>query len=244
MLRRHIRSTLPLFLTLSLTAACGDGEQDPTPDPIEGQDQGTQTRDMNSEAPDQGTTPQEDMSDPGQDMGSPGTEDMENQADMSTEDMSSPEDMGQSEDMSSPEDMGAPPTEVPTEGDALFAWLQAGNYLDYDAESAVHASTGPHGGDVRTFLNKTLYDSLAAGNATHPVGSAAIKELHDAGGVRGWAVEVKIAETGGGGDDWYWYENFSTTDNSNPVADGTGVGLCANCHSGGTDYVLTPWPLQ
>lgn len=221
--------SIPLISIALLLGACGPSGEE-TPDTPDDQDQGQ-------------TTPAEDMttSEP-DDMGT-STPDQG----MATEDMSAPtEDMGTpEEDMATPpEDMGTPMMgDVPTDGDALFTWLQAGSYLEFQAESAVHQSTGPHG-RVRTFFNQTLVDSYNAGNTNHPVGSAAIKELHDANGLDGWAVEVKVADTGSGGDDWYWYEIFSTTSNANPVADGTGVGLCANCHSGGTDYVLTPWPLQ
>src|SRR5689334_142396 len=35
---------------------------------------------------------------------------------------------------------------VPANGAELFPWLQAGNYMGFTAESAKHASTGPHGG--------------------------------------------------------------------------------------------------
>lgn len=138
---------------------------------------------------------------------------------------------------------GGDPDAVPTDADDLFAWLQARNYETFAAESSIHPSTGPHGA-VRTFVNAPLASSMAAGNASHPIGAAAIKELHSGGSLTGWAVEVKVSEAAGDGTDWYWYEVFSTTDGSDPFVDGTGVSLCANCHSGGTDYVLTPWPLQ
>lgn len=130
---------------------------------------------------------------------------------------------------------------VPTDGAALQAWLAAGSYLSWPAESSTHPSTGPHFGNVRTFINPALDASLAAGNATHPVGAAAVKELYgDAGtDVLGYAVEVKVTD-GSDGASWYWYEDF----NGNNFADGTGVGLCTGCHSGGTDFVLVPYPLQ
>ena len=79
------------------------------------------------------------------------------------------------------------------------------------------------------------------------MGSAAIKELYDRDGVLdGWAVEVKIdadSNAGGFGGGWYWYEVLSTDPAEPPVAAGTGVGLCAGCHSGGVDFMTTPFPL-
>jgi hypothetical protein len=134
---------------------------------------------------------------------------------------------------------------VPTSGADLFPWLQANEYAGFTAESGKHASTGPHGGNVRTFLNPILFDALSNGSTNFPVGSAAVKELWGNGTkLLGWAVFVKTQADSAGGNGFYWYENYSTTDASNPVADGNGVGLCSGCHSNGTDYFLTPFPLQ
>ncbi len=132
----------------------------------------------------------------------------------------------------------------PTESQALFTWLAAGSYLDWEAESAIHPSAGPHGGDVRTFVNDTLLGSLADGASSHPAGSASVKELYSAGELRGWATFVKTSDDSAQGDNWFWYENFSVTDASSPVAADFGVGLCVNCHVAGQDFVLTPFPLQ
>ncbi|MEZ4302722.1 MAG: hypothetical protein R3B70_47805 [Polyangiaceae bacterium] len=139
---------------------------------------------------------------------------------------------------------GASDAVPPTDKAALFKWLQDGNYKAYNAESAVHASAGPHGGGVRTFVNDQLEGSLSAGNAAHPMGAAAVKELYSGGTLTGWAASVKTDTDSAGGQGWYWYEIFSTTDGSNTVAAGNGVSLCFNCHSGGDDYVLSPYPLQ
>jgi hypothetical protein len=133
----------------------------------------------------------------------------------------------------------------PTEQNALFQWLKDGSYTGWEAESGPHASTGPHGGDVRTFVNPVLFGSLSAGNTVHPRDAAAVKELYLGGSaVAGWAVELKTADDSAGGQGWYWYELYSATDPSNPVAAGNGVSLCYNCHVSGADYVLTPFPLQ
>jgi hypothetical protein len=133
----------------------------------------------------------------------------------------------------------------PTEQNAIFEWLQAGAYKSWKAETGPHDSTGPHGGKVRTFLNAALFESMSAGNSTHPKGAVAVKELYGSGDtVTGWAAEVKTDDDSAGGQGWYWYEIFSTTDPSGPVAAGNGKSLCYNCHEGGVDYVLTPFPLQ
>jgi hypothetical protein len=135
--------------------------------------------------------------------------------------------------------------DVPTEKDAIFAYLKARKYKDFAAESAAHASAGPHAGGVRVFVNAALDDSLKAKNPAHPKGAAAVKELNViAGEPGGWAVFVKTADDSQGGDEIYWYEILNTSDGSNPPFDGKGIGLCKNCHSGGADFYLSAYPLQ
>ncbi|MCY1006479.1 hypothetical protein OV079_13115 [Nannocystis pusilla] len=136
------------------------------------------------------------------------------------------------------DDDALPPTDS---AEQLEAWLAAGVYESWPAESQIHASAGPHGGNVRTFVNPALAESLATG-ATHPQGAASVKELYGDGTdeIVGYAVMVKLAPDSAGGDGWYWYERLDTT----VYADDIGVNLCTGCHGGGSDYVLTPWPLQ
>jgi hypothetical protein len=129
---------------------------------------------------------------------------------------------------------------VPTDAATLFAFLQASDYRDYPAEPSVHPSSGPHG-QVRSFFHPTLASSLEGDALEHPVGAAVVKELHSGGELSGWAVMVKT-DTGVSADSWYYYEVLSTTDNSSPVANGNGVGLCAGCHASGTDYILSTFP--
>ncbi|MCY1068675.1 hypothetical protein OV090_28305 [Nannocystis sp. RBIL2] len=136
------------------------------------------------------------------------------------------------------DDDALPPTDS---AEQLEAWLAAGVYESWPAESQLHASAGPHGGNVRTFVNPALAESLAA-SGTHPQGAASVKELYGDGTdeIVGYAVMVKLAPDSAGGDGWYWYERLDTT----VYADDIGVNLCTGCHGGGSDYVLTPWPLQ
>src|SRR5688572_16218408 len=51
-------------------------------------------------------------------------------------------------------------TVPPTTDAELQAWLASGGYLTFLPESQVHDSAGPHGGQVRTFINRTLATSL------------------------------------------------------------------------------------
>ncbi|MCB9569789.1 MAG: hypothetical protein H6710_21655 [Myxococcales bacterium] len=138
---------------------------------------------------------------------------------------------------------GVDPDQIPPVDsvDALLAWLEGESYTSWHAESGIHASAGPHGGQVRTFINDALFDSLDQGQSAHPAGATAIKELWGDGQMRiGWAVEVKVQPESAGGNGWYWYEKIDMTEYGGDL----GVGLCTGCHGGGIDYVLTPFPLQ
>ena len=135
---------------------------------------------------------------------------------------------------------GCPGEVVPQTEAELIAWLEGGGYADWTAESGVHASAGPHFGGVRTFVDDCLAGSLDDGANQHPPGSATIKELYgDGAEPLGWSVMVKVGP-GSGGDTWYWFELYQDT----VYADGVDAQLCTGCHGGGTDFVLTPWPLQ
>jgi hypothetical protein len=133
---------------------------------------------------------------------------------------------------------------VPFNSAALHDYLRSGAYKRWVGESARHPSTGPHGGDVRTFLSPGLWGSLQQGS-DHPKDATAIKELYGSGDqVTGWAVGIKLAADSDGGKQWYWYEVFSTEPGARPGFAGKGLPLCSNCHRAGRDYVLTPVPLQ
>ncbi len=135
---------------------------------------------------------------------------------------------------------GVPQPPPPTGAAVLIPWLEAGNYLDWHAESGPHDSDGPHFGDVRTYMNDALFDALEAGSTDHPVDAAAVKELYGSGAtVRGWAVMVKT-DPGATGQSWYWMEVFDGT----TYSDANGDGQCTNCHGMGTDFVRSDFPLQ
>lgn len=136
---------------------------------------------------------------------------------------------------------GAAGQGIPTTAAALLPWLQQGNYSSWKAESAKHASMGPHFGGVRTFMNESLNESLAANATSHKKGAAAVKELFGMGEtVLGWAVWVKLEDDSAMGQNIYWYEFYQ----DQTFADGTGVGGCTNCHAAGSDYFRSNFPLQ
>ena len=136
---------------------------------------------------------------------------------------------------------GCPATEPPTNADDLLAWLEAESYSGWASESAVHASSGPHG-NVKIFINQTLDDSLGAANAEHPMGAAAVKELYDADSTTriGWSVEIKTAADSNMGMNWYWFDYKNDALNM----EGMGLGTCTGCHASGADYVTVTYPLQ
>jgi len=137
-------------------------------------------------------------------------------------------------------DEGGP---VPTTPDELQAWLATKKYTCWARESKKHPSTGPHGGDIRTYLNAAL-DASMKGSGEHPQGAVAVKELYGSGNeVTGWAVGVKTQAASAGGAGWYWYESFGTGPGANRI-EGQNEALCTNCHAAGRDYVLIPYPLQ
>ena len=144
---------------------------------------------------------------------------------------------------------GRAPGDVPTADGALHDYLRAGTYTEMPAvEAGRHPSAGPHarfGAPVRVFINATLAASLDAGNEQHPVGSEAVKEMYLTNGtLEGWAVMVKTQEDSDSGRGWFWYEATSTEPGANPFMSGNGIPLCAGCHSTGSDYLLTRWPLR
>lgn len=138
-------------------------------------------------------------------------------------------------------DEGGP---VPATPNEVNAWLQTRKYECWARESAVHLSAGPHVGNVRTYLNAAL-DASMKGSAEHPQGAAVVKEFYGQGTttVTGWAVAVKTQAQSASGQGWYWYEVFGTDPGATTI-EGQGLGKCTGCHSGGKDYVLTPYPLQ
>lgn len=111
------------------------------------------------------------------------------------------------------------------------ALARSGEYRAWPAEAAPHASTGPHG-QVRTFTNPPLFDSLKQGAASHPVGSIVVKELWAQNRITGWAINWK-----GEDGQWRFFEGFEPTLDQYFYV-GTDNG-CAGCHQPGLDFVLT-----
>jgi hypothetical protein len=116
----------------------------------------------------------------------------------------------------------------------LTAFVRAGSYKAWRAEAAVHPSTGPHGGNVRTYVNDLLYASLKAGNTTHPAGSATVKELYGSGttAITGYAIDAKDGQ-----GKWFFLETFAPAFTNPYYFQGTS-NFCASCHAAGPDYYL------
>ena len=139
-------------------------------------------------------------------------------------------------------DDGPPPPRNPA---ALQTWLAMGIYKCWAHESSQHPSDGPHGGEVRVYLNTRLDTSLK-GTGEHPEGAVAVKELFGTSGtaVTGWAVLIKTQPSSAAGQGFYWYEVFGTQAGANNL-EGQGKALCVDCHgAGGKDFVLIRHPLR
>jgi hypothetical protein len=136
---------------------------------------------------------------------------------------------------------------VPANAKDLNAWLQKRAYKCWAHESAPHTSAGPHGGKVQTYLNAALDGSLAK-SGEHPQGAVAVKELYGsdpASGITGWAVGVKTQAASAGGDNWFWYEVFTSAPSDTAPYASLGASICKNCHAGSDhDFVLTTYPLR
>lgn len=131
-------------------------------------------------------------------------------------------------------------TVAPTDPAEIRDWASMRDYQQWESETTIHDSTGPHFGGVLVYVNPTLAASLAAGNEVHPEGSATVKELFGSdASLDGVSVMLKVGP-GAGGDDWYWYERFE----GDTFADGAGVGLCTGCHSASPDFFRTAYPLR
>jgi len=152
----------------------------------------------------------------------------------------------QSEDDPSEDPVPGPSAcEVPSQPAALLEYLRSGAYKSFASESGPHASTGPHGGRVLTYVNDVLAESLDANHAEHPRCAASVKELFlGKSEVSGWAVLVKTEERSDGGKGYYWYEITSTRSGARSDDEGQGIKLCVGCHSTGRDQFRAPWPLQ
>jgi hypothetical protein len=129
----------------------------------------------------------------------------------------------------------------PTQKRKLMRWLTAETYLDsFIPEPTIHPSTGPHGGNVRTFYNPILAEDLAAGKSRFRKGASMVKELYRNGkdNVVGYAVMIKTRNRSGSrGEGWVFYESYGRGNNS--AFYGRGISVCANCHRGGVDYLLS-----
>jgi len=103
-------------------------------------------------------------------------------------------------------------------------WVASGTYKSWACEPTPHSQTltSPHG-RVRICSNPLL--AASTGNV-HPVGAISFKELYAGSSLIGHAVGVKV-KAGTTADTWYWYETINGTN----VANGTGLGVCENCHN-------------
>jgi hypothetical protein len=139
---------------------------------------------------------------------------------------------------------GDPQTPPTTNGAAVEAWLEKGDYKNWTCETAAHAQlkVSPHG--FNRVCSNDIATSFAGGvDEERPVNTASVKELYDdSSKLVGYAVSVKVQAKSDGGNGWYWYERVpldssAPHDDSGVVADGLGSAgaaknICVSCHAG------------
>lgn len=170
-----------------------------------------------------------------------------NQAPDSTDGGSSKIDQSKAsaEKATDPAPVETPVTKYVNDRQALFDFLNKGEYKTFPVHDERHASTGPHT-DVIVYFNQVVADSIKAGNAEHPAGSMIVKEQYKPGesDLYGWSVSIKTHEAGNAGKGWYWIEFLDKEDiaNTYPKVPGNGVSECAACHTLGKDLVRSVLP--
>ena len=126
---------------------------------------------------------------------------------------------------------------VPASEKELREYLSARTYEDFSISGPLNPENSGHEFGL-VFFNPILEESLRSKSDIHPVGAAAVKELHDGDGILlGWSVSVKVEEDEGTGLGWFWFEVRSTDDFAFPEASGVGVPVCVRCHRTGIDFV-------
>lgn len=134
--------------------------------------------------------------------------------------------------------------EVPAaDADAAFEFVTCRRYIDSPAETERHGTSSPHGDETRVWINHTMEEALMANATEMPVGSVSTKEIYSNGAQQGWALMVKVA-AGTSADTWYWYEVLGSEPGTEPVVAAVGASACTGCHSAGTDYFRTFFPLR
>lgn len=134
--------------------------------------------------------------------------------------------------------------DAPRKRRPLLRFLREHRYRDtFTAEPAAHSSDGPHGGTVRTWYSPRLVEDLAEDREVFRRGGVMVKELFLGGDGSadpiGYAVMIKTQRTKSPRRrSWRYYETFDAEQKRFDFA-GRGLRLCADCHSDGTDFLLS-----
>jgi hypothetical protein len=138
---------------------------------------------------------------------------------------------------------GIPESAPPRSRKKLLAWLEGGSWREsYLAEPTIHDSSGPHGGNVRSWYSPVLVEDLREGRSRYRKGAAMVKELfgRSTTDVEGWSVMVKTKNARPRTPSaWVFYETFSR--DGRGAFFGRGLPLCVNCHRDGPDFLQSPF---
>lgn len=129
----------------------------------------------------------------------------------------------------------------PTEQTALDRWFWTGEHERWESWSQVGPTLGS--GGARVFLSPPLVESLSNGNARHPVGAAAVRELYaeDFATLTGYSILVKQAEPSLA-ESWFCFERLELDTDEVEVAR-VGEPGCGGCHVQGVDFIRSTLPL-
>ncbi|MEM6990752.1 MAG: cytochrome P460 family protein [Myxococcota bacterium] len=141
-------------------------------------------------------------------------------------------------------DAAAISEDVPRDPEPLQRWLAAGEYEDWESESAVFVND--NGIAARIFVDPSLAQSLEEGRRQHPVGATAVREIYepDQTTLMGWAAVVKLRDDDGGAGEWLWFEVFETDPDADPLVAESAAPGCVTCHDAAADAVQSAFPLR
>jgi hypothetical protein len=133
-------------------------------------------------------------------------------------------------------------TEPPSDPEALDRWMWDGSYSEWEGWSEVGSTLGS--GGARVYLSASLVESIAAGNASHPVGAAAVRELYaeDFTTLVGYSALIKLGALPGA-DSWFCFERLSFDVGAEVHVAERGSAGCVGCHGQGSDFVRSTLPL-
>ena len=122
-----------------------------------------------------------------------------------------------------------------TSRQGIEAFLALNTFQNWDLQQDSPILTqAPHGEYTQTFINAAAEAALREGTQTMPVGSILVKIMYEQDQSTEFGRALMVKTSASGTNSWTWYEGFAS--GRSPFY-GPGLGICASCHSAGTDFV-------